>query len=87
MKNHVFAISLISIVCLIGASFATFGCEKPKVPNQEIPAANSTTDATTMDATPIPVVTPPTAITPEVETSLDATPVVVPTVPVVTPVP
>ena len=82
-KNHVFAMFTISITCLILASFALFGCEKPKPMAQEIPAAT----ISTTDATPIPVVTPPMTdvIAPEAEMSLDATPVVAPTVPVVTP--
>ena len=82
-KNHVFAISIVSVLCVLFASLAMFGCDKPKPTAQEIPAAT----ISTTDATPIPVVTPPMTdvIAPEAEMSLDATPVVVPTVPVVDP--
>ena len=84
-KNHVFAISIVSVLCVLFASFAIFGCDKPKPTAQEIPAAT----VSTTDATPIPVVTPPMTdvIAPEVEMSMDAPPVVAPTVPVVTPAP
>ena len=77
-KNHVLFISILSVICLISASFSMLGCGKSGNSSnvQEIPAA-------TIDASPVPVVTPPMVeeMLPETEMSLDATPVVVPTVP------
>lgn len=82
-KNHVLFISILSVLCLIGASFSMFGCGKSGNSSknvQEIPAA-------TIDASPVPVVvpvvTPPMAeeMLPETEMSMDATPVVAPVVP------
>ena len=79
-KNHVLFISILSVICLISASFSMLGCGKSGNSSnvQEIPAA-------TIDASPVPVVTPPMVEEMLPEMSLDATPVVVPTVPVVVP--
>ena len=84
--KKIFAL-ILSVFCLVSFSAVFMNCEKTKAGSasaEEAPAA-------TVDATPVPVVTPPapvveapmtedSALDPMAEMSMDATPVVAPVV-------